>query len=73
MCSQSPLMRCSLSGRAAHRPQQRPGRRVPAPFAFDTKEEVVEVLHASLGSGDVLLAKASLGLALGAVVTALIG
>ena len=40
---------------------------------FDTKEEAVEVLRATLGPGDVLLVKASHGLALGAVVDELIG
>ena len=40
---------------------------------FDTKEEAVEVLRASLGPGDVLLVKASRGLRLGAIVAELIG
>jgi UDP-N-acetylmuramoyl-tripeptide--D-alanyl-D-alanine ligase len=40
---------------------------------FDTKEEAVEVLRADLGPADVLLVKASHALALGAVVTELIG
>ena len=40
---------------------------------FDTKEEAVEVLRANLAPGDVLLVKASHGLALDAVVAELIG
>ena len=40
---------------------------------FETKEAAVEVLRATLGPGDVLLVKASLGLALGAIVAELIG
>lgn len=40
---------------------------------FDTKEEALEVLRASLGPGDVLLVKASLGLHLSAVVAELVG
>jgi UDP-N-acetylmuramoyl-tripeptide--D-alanyl-D-alanine ligase len=40
---------------------------------FDTKEEAVEMLRANLGPGDVLLVKASLGMALGAVVAELTG
>jgi UDP-N-acetylmuramoyl-tripeptide--D-alanyl-D-alanine ligase len=40
---------------------------------FDTKEEAVELLRANLGPGDVLLVKASLGMALGAVVAELTG
>ena len=40
---------------------------------FDTKEEAVEVLRAYLGPGDLLLVKASHGLALGAVVAELVG
>jgi UDP-N-acetylmuramoyl-tripeptide--D-alanyl-D-alanine ligase len=40
---------------------------------FDTKVEAVEVLRANLGPGDVLLVKASRGLALGAIVAELIG
>jgi UDP-N-acetylmuramoyl-tripeptide--D-alanyl-D-alanine ligase len=39
---------------------------------FDTKEEAAEVLRAKLGPGDVLLVKASHGLALGAIVAELI-
>ena len=39
---------------------------------FETKEEAVEVLRANLGPGDVLLVKASHGLALGAIVAELI-
>src|SRR5688500_18633493 len=39
---------------------------------FDTKEEAVEVLRANLGPDDVLLVKASRGLALGAIVAQLI-
>jgi UDP-N-acetylmuramoyl-tripeptide--D-alanyl-D-alanine ligase len=39
---------------------------------FDTKEEAVEVLCATLGPGDVLLVKASRGLRLGAVVAQLV-
>jgi UDP-N-acetylmuramyl pentapeptide synthase len=40
---------------------------------FDTKDEAAEALRATLGPGDVLLVKASRGMALGAVVTKLIG
>lgn len=40
---------------------------------FDTKEEAVEVLRAYLRRGDLLLVKASHGLALGAVVAELVG
>lgn len=40
---------------------------------FDTKEEAVEVLRAKLGPGDVLLVKASHGLALGTLVAELTG
>jgi UDP-N-acetylmuramoyl-tripeptide--D-alanyl-D-alanine ligase len=40
---------------------------------FNTKEEAVEELRANLGPGDVLLIKASRGMALGAVVAELIG
>lgn len=40
---------------------------------FDTKEQAIEVLRASLGPADVLLVKASRGLRLGAVVAELIG
>ena len=39
---------------------------------FDTKEEAVGVLRANLGPGDVLLVKASLGMAFAAVVSELI-
>ncbi|HLF76487.1 MAG TPA: UDP-N-acetylmuramoyl-tripeptide--D-alanyl-D-alanine ligase [Dehalococcoidia bacterium] len=46
-----------------------------APFVrhFDSKEEAVSVLKQSLETGDVLLVKASHGLALGAVVQELLG
>ena len=37
------------------------------------KEEAVEVLRANLGPGDVLLIKASRGMAFGAIVAELIG
>lgn len=40
---------------------------------FETKAEAVEVLRATLGPGDVLLVKASLGMALGGVVAELVG
>jgi UDP-N-acetylmuramoyl-tripeptide--D-alanyl-D-alanine ligase len=40
---------------------------------FNTKEEAVATLRATLGPGDVLLVKASLGVGLGAVVAALVG
>ena len=39
---------------------------------FDTKEEAIEVLRAKLGQGDILLVKASHGMALGDVVAELI-
>lgn len=40
---------------------------------FGTKDEAVQVLRSELGPGDVLLVKASLGMALGTVVAELVG